>query len=200
MFLPETPTGVIDLTIFKEIAEYNQNAIFLFMKPNIMGGSFDRSVLDKRLIRSIRQGLIFGLLIEDSDDNIFLFLKKNKDIFFEPEQIKDMLREIASKGNKYFEIDDMRISLKLYENIKNGSNEIKEMKSFLFRRKSTEIRLFIMRIINSILSHPAMINDYDTYRRIKDIVEQKDYKELKLLVDKLIPQFAEILKNEVLKN
>lgn len=188
MFIHEDPFGEIDLSIFNLVARYNNNAIFLFLRPPHFYGS-------KPAFKSFhRRDLRCALIVKDSDNNIFFFRKKEDDVFFSEVELKNHLRVMAFKGKRYFVIDVAGISKLLYEGIKNWSLNIREINSLINKIAYGGNREFLIRLINKTWSHPTMVEYQGEYETIRKNIEKMDNEMLEQYLIKIIPKFAKILK------
>jgi len=191
MFIHEDPFGVIDLSIFNLIAQYNNNAIFLFLRPP----HFYRS---KPFKSFHRRDLRCALIVKDSDNNIFFFRKKEDDDFFSESELKKHLRFMAFKGKKYFVIDAAGISKSLYERIENWSLTIGEVNRLMNEMIYRVNREFLIKLINKTWSHQTMVEYEEEYKNIRKKIEKMDNEMLDHYLIKIIPKFAKIIKDNII--
>lgn len=196
MFLPENPLEEIDYSLIDLIAKYNKEATFILLLPIL----YEREIGLFKKIRSRLKpyGYWYALLIEDSDNNKFIFRRKDKEkiVVCTPDWFTK-LNSLNKEGEKYFEIKAIELTGNLFKNIEEWSNiNVKELNTLLKSVNRREHIDFLRRLINKIWSHKSIKNQKEA-KKIREIITSMDYEDLDRLIAILVPEFAEIIKKHL---
>jgi transcriptional regulator with XRE-family HTH domain len=199
MFFSEDPLGNIDFSLIDLIADKNEKAVFIFLKPAMHTGISSSLGFrqDKTLYRQIlqqeRQGnSIYALVIQDDDKNIFLFKRKNNNLFNENDLIS-LLHEKALSEKKYFDISISGIGYKPYKDIREGAEKLDWIND-LIKHRSIEKKAFLVRLAKDIWSHSSMMGNKDEYAEIKREIEKIPPEKIDHLLSQLMIELSKILR------
>ncbi|MBI2471489.1 MAG: helix-turn-helix transcriptional regulator [Planctomycetes bacterium] len=199
MFMPENPLGEIDFSLIDFIAESNQEATFLLLHPvwNQLKSDIFKKIHSMPV--SKKYAYCYALLVEDGDNNKFLFRRKNKGKILESEPDWFIRFDRLNKEpGKYFEIRIIKLTKHLFNTIENWSyidnNELSRLlkSDALFR-----YRIFLTRLIKEIWSHKTMKKNKKEGGKILEIIMKLQYEDIDRLIALLIPEFAEIIKKHL---
>lgn len=195
MFIPENPLEEIDYSLIDLIAKYNKEAIFILLLPILLKPMGDLKKIQPRLKP---YGYWYALLIEDGDNNKFIFRRKDKEkmVVCTPDWIT-RLNSLNKEGEKYFEIKAIELTGNLFKNIEEWSNiNVKELNTLLKSVNRREHIDFLRRLIKKIWSHKSIKNQKEA-KQIREIITSMEYEDLDRLISLLVPEFAEIIKKHL---
>lgn len=146
MFFQTSQTGEIDFSLINHIADYNEKAAFIFFKPS----NFEEAN-SLRIRKWQAKGLnTYALAIRDSDNNYFLFKRKN-DIFFNEKELIVSLKKKAVDNRKTFDLYIEEIDEELYQQIKRWKKIDRSTVVSLFQyRNFQDYQRFIEELIDRI--------------------------------------------------
>lgn len=185
MFFPEGPLGKIDPYLIDLIIESNTRTLLLFLKPSMLADA------DRMLLRKRGERHSYSLIIKDSDDNLFLFRREDKDEFFDETELVSMMK---SKPAFHIEIIGPELFLKIRENWSevNFLDIRRVLESAIWR----EDVIFLHRLIKKIRSHSTQ-SDQEDYERIYKQIKSMDKAAIRHVLERLLPEIGCILKKSM---
>lgn len=195
MFIPENPLEEIDYSLIDLIAESNKEATFILLLPILYKPTGDLKKIRGRLKP---YGYCYALLIQDGDNNKFIFRRKDKEkiIISTPDWVT-RLNNLNKEGEKYFEIKSIELTEHLFKTLEDWSNiDVKELSTLLKSVNRREHIDFLRRLIKKIWSHKSIKNQKEA-KQIREIITSMDYEDLDRLIAILVPEFAEIIKKHL---
>lgn len=137
MYFPQTSSGGIDYSIIlRQILQYNDLALFLFLKPS---ESTDDSL---RARRWRAKGLSsYALVIQDQDNNVFIFKRKDDGFFNEKDLL--LLIEQEEARQKSFDVHHVILQVELYKDIRKWHFTNRQIESLLRDYKVNDSRIFL---------------------------------------------------------
>lgn len=182
MFFTEEPLGKINPYLIDLIIKSNARTLLLFLKPNMPIGA------DRRLLRMRGERHFYSLVMKDSDDNLFLFRREDKDGFFDE---TELIRLIKTKPTYHNVIIDSELFSKIRENWSAvNSGDIRPVLEFSIWREDV---IFLHHLIKKISSHSGQ-SDQEDYEKISKHIKSMDKAAIRPLLDRLLPELGSTLK------
>lgn len=171
MYLNVNPEGHIVVTdIFKIITEYNDRAIFIFLKPH---GLPDMNPI--QVSRWQKKGLTdYALLAQDSDQNMFIFKKKDN-AYFSSSELLNELSNLELTNDKVFSREEEFIDDDLYYHIQEWKVDRSKIEPFFKSIQIDDSRKFLFELLKrASLSMPSIpVNEHDALvREIEMAIEE----------------------------
>lgn len=185
MYISENPSGELDFSLIEFIAEINEKASFYFLKPSMLHLKSQRFALHSA----------YAVLVEDVDENVFIFRKKRADDFFNYFKLRQHLTDLTGKEGKIFEIKFLSILEPLYKKITNW-NELtaEEFSHFLTISEAREKRELLIKLINKMIFLEADSDYREKLATVRKNFSKMDDQELDDLFLRLIPKLLEVTK------
>jgi len=183
MFFTEDPLGKINPYLIDLIIESNDaRTLLLFLKPNMPIGA------DRRLLRMRGERHFYSLVMKDSDDNLFLFRREDKDAFFDETELMELIK---TKPTYHNVIIDSELFSKIRENWSEVNfSDIRPVLEFSMWREDA---IFLHRLIKKISSHSDQ-SDQEDYEKISQKIKSIDKAAIRPLLDRLLPEIGSSLK------
>ena len=193
MVLFETSSVDPDISLLKVIARYNKKSSFLFLTP------------EREHIRSFPKfskrypghKTHCALVVQDENDNIFIF-KDKKNGLFSGKKIIELL-EIAVEGErKYFEVYHQRADSKLQDKLNLWKEfPVNDIKELINKSRTIETRIMSGFLISTIWSHPIMWHEKDVREKYSKQVRSMKLEELETHLQKILPELARVIKDHI---
>ena len=185
MFFPEDTLGNIDFWLIDLIIESNPNASLLALKPSMLPGA------DRRLLRKRGAHHLYGLVIKDSEDNLILFRREDKDEFFDEFELQRLIK--GRPVTQQTATIDPELFAKMREKWSELNNDdIRPILESIIRREDI---IFLKRLINKVSSDQTQLPDKEEYERISKKIGKLDNRGLAILLEMLLPEIGKVLKN-----
>lgn len=183
MFFPEDNLGNIDFWLIDLIIESNSRTILLALKPSMLPGA------DRRLLRKRGEHHLYGLVIKDSDENLFLFRREDKDEFFDEFELQRLI-----KGRPVTQQTAV-INPGLFTKIREGwlDVDVNDIKPVLESAIWREDVIFLQRLIKKV-SSSATQPDKEEYDKVLEKIRTMDRRSIPFLMQRLLPEIGNILK------
>lgn len=190
MFMPETPIGEIDFSLIELIIRSNDEITFIQLTAS---HSFEMGH------KLWRPGYSYALLIEDRDNNKFLFRRKDRNkLLLGIDDLKITLDKLDKEKKKYYEIKTVTLTKQLFEKIQVWESiDINELNKFLKMQSKREHVDFLLRVIRKILSNKTARKNKEEVEKMREIIVNMRYEELEQLMSRLMPEFEEIVKRYI---
>ncbi len=198
MFFPEDPLGRIDTTLVKVIMDANKQAEFFFLRPGYFNsrsiakaGETVKKELNQWQRHRAKKTMLCALFVCDSDNNTFLFKKKNNRLFDDEELIAHYLRRIGEADHKYFPIDTINLGLpECIEIIKWHDSSFEKLFKESPRLKFLTDRTFVLRLLDDLWDRKEFLKDSRTYEKAMEIVIGMRDENLRRMLQVLVPRIA----------
>lgn len=186
-FFPEDPFGQINPYLIDLIIENNARTLLLLLKPSMIAET------DPRLLKKRGERHCYSLIIKDSDDNLFLFRREDKDEFFNE---FDLLNNIKSKPVPVFHTQI--IGPEIFSQIRESWSEVNvnDIRRVLEYAIWSEDLTFLHRLIKKISSH-ASKSDQEEYAKISNKIIKLDKAAIHPLLERLLPEIGNFIKKSI---
>lgn len=192
MYFPLKPDGSIDMfSILQVISDYNSHAIFLFLKPA-------RSIEQKSLQIKRWQGkglTSYALLLKDSDDNIFLFKRKD-DVFFNEKIFIAEVEHDAIMDHKVFDLDITSVDETTFNQIKEWNIKKNRLETILAPFQSASTRFFFLELLKQIKLHDHRMTE-EEYTKAREFIESDKRLRDSIILSDLMPKISDLLKKQI---
>lgn len=201
MFFPEDPLGLIDTTLVRVIIKSNKQAEFFFLRP----GYFDSSLIAKEggtvkkelnqwLKQRAKKNMSCALFVCDSDNNTFLFKRKNNRLFNNDELMDCFLRRIGKIDHKYFTFETASLGLpECIEIIKWHDSPFEKLFEEIPRLKFLNDRKFVTSLLNELWSRREFLQDRRSYESAMELVSGMHDDSLRRSLSVLVPRIAKVV-------
>jgi transcriptional regulator with XRE-family HTH domain len=199
LFINETQYGEPDFLVIQTIAENNHDALFIFFYKMLAPFLHKRS--QKSPESQNQYNSIITILVQDQDNNTFLFKRKDNKVF-DAIGLKEAIGQIILKENKNFSIITKPLSgVKILRDLSHWDKINKEtIKSLIGPGKNMENRRLLSMLVSGIWNHETMLTEKDVYERVLGELGRLAPDELNSLLDRLIPEIADTIEKSILRN
>ena len=201
MFLSEDDFQEINFDIIYIIADSNKQASFFLVKPNPNIG-IRRDHLDKALRKDrlrwrkqrSRGIATLAIVIQDADKNVFIFKRKDNQLFNEEKLLKT-LKEKEITERKYFNFNIVeKLSFLTVQDIRDWTKVSIKLIHYLYASKHADYCVLASHLIHYIWTHESLVGQQEEQARLTEQIREMTDDQLRYFLSKLIPEIAEVIR------